>query len=248
MIKNKPSMTATMTTIIRATDGVDQFAKYFIPNIFRLLSHFSKFKKILQTKLPENTYNNIVTRTKFIDQIICQNNFDQIVILGAGFDSRFLRFNSNKIKFFEVDHPDTQKHKIEILKSKHLLKDNSNIFFVSANLNHRKINQKLLSKNFSSTQKTLFILEGLTMYLSPSSIDQIFKSIKELSPKSEIVFDYINQSTIKNKNSEAIKTVNNLNEKWTFGISKKNLFLQKYHLHLISQKSLSNGSIIHTKF
>jgi len=241
-------MTAIMTAVIRSVSQTDQFAKYFIPFPMKLLTHFSKFKKFLQTKLPENTYDNIVYRTKFIDQIINQNDFDQIVILGAGFDSRFLRFNKSKTKFFEIDHSDTQKYKIEILQKKHLLRNKSHIFFISANLNRQGINQKLLSKKFSPNLKTLFILEGLIMYLSASAVNQLFKSIISLSSSdNEIIFDFIHQPTVKNKQSEAVKTVNRLGEKWVFGVEDISCFLQKYSLKLISQKSLSNGGIVHTK-
>ena len=247
MIKNKPSTTALAVTLIRASSKIDFVAHVFLPQPFRLLSHFSFFKNFLKKKMPQKTYQNIIKRTKFIDKIIKENNFDQIVILGAGFDSRFIRFYNPKTKFFEIDIKSTQKNKIELIK-KSKYKINENIFFIPADLNQQEVNQKLLSKNFSSNLKTLFIIEGLTMYLHPSAVDKLFKSIIKISSSnSEIIFDFIHQKIVKNKESEATKTVSSLGEKWTFGIDNPNTFLQKYHLKLITHEQLSNGEIIQAK-
>lgn len=247
MIKNKPSTTALAVTLIRASSKIDFVAHVFLPQPFRLLSHFSFFKNFLKKKMPQNTYQNIINRTEFIDRIIKDNNFDQIIILGAGFDSRFIRFYNPKTKFFEIDIKSTQKNKINLIK-KSKYKINENIFFIPSDLNQQEINQKLLSKNFSSNLKTLFIIEGLIMYLQPSAVNKLFKSIiKILSSNSEIVFDFIHQRIVKNKESKAVKTVNSLGESWTFGIKNIDLFLQKYHFKLINQRSLSNGAIIQVK-
>jgi len=244
MIKNKSSTTALAVTLIRASSKIDSVAHIFLPQPFKFLSHFSFFKNFLEKKMPQNTYQNIINRTKFIDKIIKENNFDQIVILGAGFDSRFIRFYNPKTKFFEIDIKETQQNKISLIK-KSKYKINENIFFIPLNLNHGDIKIKLIKKSFNPTKKTLFILEGLTMYLSKLAIDRLFKSIIKISASNnEIVFDFIHQKIVKNKQSEAVKTVSSLGEKWTFGIDNLSSFLQKYHLKLITHEQLSNGEII----
>lgn len=237
-----------MTAVIRATSRTDQFAKCFIPAPMRLLSRFSGFQKILETRLPENTYNNVVARTKFIDHILQSQNFDQVVILGAGFDSRFLRFSNHHTKFFEIDHPATQSRKLEILRKKHLLEDSHRVFFISFDINQQRINNQTLTNDFSPQVPTLFIAEGLTMYLSESSINQLFQSLANFSSlNNEIVFDYINQKNVEDHNSSAQQVVTQLGEQWTFGIDSPDTFLQKHRLQLISLRSLSNGGIIHAK-
>lgn len=248
MIKNKPSTTALAVTLIRASSKIDSVAHIFLPQPFRFLSHLLFFKNFLKKKMPQNTYQNVINRTKFIDKIIKENNFDQIVILGAGFDSRFIRFYNPKTKFFEIDIKETQQNKINLIK-KSKFKINENTFFIPLNLNHGDIKNKLIKKSFDPTKKTLFILEGLIMYLSKIAVNRLFKSIIKISsPNSEIVFDFIYQKNIEDKQSEAVKTVSSLGEKWTFGIKNIDIFLKKYQFKLIKRKYLNNGEIIQIKF
>src|ERR1700722_10755413 len=57
---------------------------------------------------------HLAARTRFIDDQVLSaldRGVDQIVVLGAGYDDRSLRFRSPGVHFFEVDHPDTQTDK-----------------------------------------------------------------------------------------------------------------------------------------
>jgi methyltransferase (TIGR00027 family) len=81
-----------------------------------------KAKKQIQTsdqaKVQIESYNNmmpgvngaIVSRIRFIDEVVEQclsSGFRQMVIIGAGYDTRPYRIDgvSEKLKVFEVDHP-----------------------------------------------------------------------------------------------------------------------------------------------
>ncbi len=62
-----------------------------------------------------------VARTRHIDEIVqtcVENGLEQLVILGAGYDSRAYRFEQLKeqARVFEVDHPATQQVKVTKLK------------------------------------------------------------------------------------------------------------------------------------
>jgi methyltransferase (TIGR00027 family) len=53
-------------------------------------------------------------RTAFMDDETLRainDGVGQIVIVGAGYDGRALRFRSHGVRFFEVDHPATQADK-----------------------------------------------------------------------------------------------------------------------------------------
>ncbi|MHB8328179.1 MAG: class I SAM-dependent methyltransferase [Acidimicrobiales bacterium] len=53
-------------------------------------------------------------RTRFFDERVLDaisSGTDQVVIIGAGYDTRALRFRSPGVRFFEVDHPATQVDK-----------------------------------------------------------------------------------------------------------------------------------------
>src|SRR5262245_20698556 len=60
----------------------------------------------------------LTARTRFFDEVVegaVASAPTQIVILGAGYDDRSLRFRSHGVQFVEIDHPDTQRDKLERL-------------------------------------------------------------------------------------------------------------------------------------
>ena len=61
---------------------------------------------------------SIEARTRFVDeqvQAAISAGVRQIVICGAGYDDRPLRFRSDGVRFFELDHPVTQADKLQRL-------------------------------------------------------------------------------------------------------------------------------------
>ena len=61
--------------------------------------------------------NSIRARVRYFDDFVkasIADGLQQLVILGAGYDTRAYRIEGlNKIKVFEVDHPSTQIAKLE---------------------------------------------------------------------------------------------------------------------------------------
>jgi len=64
--------------------------------------------------------SSVVARTRLIDDVIeasLGEHIEQLIILGAGFDSRAYRLSGLRdITVFEVDHPDTQTRKRQVLE------------------------------------------------------------------------------------------------------------------------------------
>jgi hypothetical protein len=61
---------------------------------------------------------SIEARTNFVDhqvQAAIARGIGQVVICGAGYDDRALRFRSRGVRFFELDHPGTQADKLRRL-------------------------------------------------------------------------------------------------------------------------------------
>ncbi len=220
---------------------VPTFIKYFlkIPVLRRLFNQFAA---------PKGIYEYIIARTKYIDNEFNEalsEHFNQILIFGAGFDSRALRFQSITCNtdVFELDVPFTQNAKIEQYK-KRGLKIPSNLHFISIDFDKDSLSQKLDEAGFKKNQSSLFILEGLLMYLQPGSVNETFKLISGYAgAKSRIVFDYVYASVLRQENlyygeKGAFKSVSKANEKWSFGIEKGDIdrFLSKYRLVLLDHK------------
>jgi methyltransferase (TIGR00027 family) len=171
-------------------------------------------------------------------------SFQQVVILGAGFDSRAIRFR-NELRhatIFELDTPITQHTKINALKKKNIELP-PNLKFIPIDLTKESPLQKLENAGFKKNVTCLFILEGLTYYLNLEDINNTFNLINEYSGKdSLIVFDYVYSSVIRKENiykdeKRIYQGAAKLGEKLIFGIEKGHIkeFLLKYNFELIDE-------------
>ncbi len=120
-------------------------------------------------------------------------NFKQIVIFGAGFDTLALRLHKNfpNIDFIEIDYPTTQTAKKCVIEEHRLANDN--LKFISLDLTENSLSQTILAADyFRPNTKTLFIAEGLIMYLAKSEIENLFDFVRQNSLKdSQFAFTFM---------------------------------------------------------
>ncbi len=249
IIQKKSSKTAAYTCCMRAASNLDKDPNYHSDDYLApvLLPKFARMfiniiKKILA---PRGIYEYIIARTKYIDSVfkkVIEEDFKQILLFGAGFDTRAIRFldNNQNIKVFELDAKYTQEAKINQFK-KRKVKSPENLVYIPIDFNKEKIEDKLDEYKFLKNEKCLFILEGLIMYLDEKSVNNTFRIIHEYAGNnSQVVFDYIYASVLRKENlyygeKSIHKTVLNASEPWTFGIEKGEIgdFLLKKGFRLI---------------
>ena len=120
-------------------------------------------------------------------------NFKQIVIFGAGFDTLALRLHKNfpNNDFIEIDYPTTQTAKKCVIEEHRLANDN--LKFISLDLTENSLSQTILAADyFRPNTKTLFIAEGLIMYLAKSEIENLFDFVRQNSLKdSQFAFTFM---------------------------------------------------------
>lgn len=147
--------------------------------------------------------NSIRARVRYFDDFVraaAGEGMEQLVILGAGYDTRPYRIEGLKgntnVKVFEVDHPETQslkKEKIEMIFGG--LPDH--IVYVPVDFEMEGIDQKLPGNGYDRSKKTLFLMEGLVMYIPPTAVEEMLSFIVNDSAKgSEVLFDYFIQSVV----------------------------------------------------
>ena len=116
----------------------------------------------------------------------------QYVMLGAGLDTFAFREKEflSKHRVFEVDHPLTQKDKIErITRAGWTIPDN--LTFVSADFTKDNAAERLIDGGFDASVKTFFSWLGVTYYLSTEAINTMLAALSELcADGSSLVFDY----------------------------------------------------------
>jgi len=144
--------------------------------------------------------NSVIARVRYFDEFVKKSineGLEQLVILGAGYDSRAYRIEGlTKIRVFEVDHPAMQAVKIEkIKKIFDCLPDH--VTYIPADLGRDDFGEKLLEMGYSQSKKTLFLMEGLLYYLPPEIVNKILSFISKNSGKgSAITFDYYPPSVV----------------------------------------------------
>jgi methyltransferase (TIGR00027 family) len=206
-VEKRPSKTAMGTTLFRAMAnydfssnkfGSDNLAQYFLPTHYQILLKTQRFRKRMIHRFPSGMYEFFVARTQHFDNLFVEalkKSIPQIVLLGAGYDTRAYRFErqNTNTKVFEVDITTTQSRKIDLLrKAKIFFTDN--IKFVSIDFNKDSLESVLSNAGFDTNKQALFLWEGVTYYLEPDSIDKSLESIKKISHAgSSLAFDYLIQ-------------------------------------------------------
>lgn len=257
-IESTTSRTAEMTCVSRACSvleanpyykSADYIAPLLLPSGLKPFLHFSLSRRLFsKVAAPKGIYEYVIARTKYIDAIFRQalvEQLDQILIFGAGFDTRALRFQDaiGNTRVFELDVPVTQQAKIGQYQKRHLAIPAS-LTFIAIDFDKETLSTKLNEAGFCKHRRSLFILEGLTMYLQPESVNETFQIIRDYASKeSWIVFDYIYASVLRKEGiyygeTGITQTVTDAGEQWHFGIEKGQIeqFLIRYAMQLIDHK------------
>lgn len=241
MKQEKPSYTAEVVASYRAVESLkpenrrvcyDPLAIHFLRPSFKLLCKLGPLVQPVFWWLAERNFSADVAqgigRTRYIDEYVTKcidNGIRQMVILGAGYDSRAYRIGGLKdnVEVFEIDHPATQiDKKAKLIKLFGALP--AHVIYVSVDFERESFEQKLLASGYDPSLKTLFIWEGVTYFLSEEVIDGTLSFVRSKSGNgSSIIFDYTFKSVIDGTyDSEEAKRemeiLARLGEPFTYGI------------------------------
>jgi methyltransferase (TIGR00027 family) len=149
-------------------------------------------------------YFYVNARTHYIDETLQRavaEGATQVVVLGAGFDSRAYRFRNShpELRFFEVDLPAT----IEAKKNRLI-----GIFgavpeyvrYAPIDFDTQRLEDVLPALGYDPKQRTFFILEGVTMYVKEAGNGATLRFIRQHSaPGSRVVYDYMLRQVIQGR-------------------------------------------------
>ncbi|MCX5904210.1 MAG: SAM-dependent methyltransferase [Proteobacteria bacterium] len=201
----QPSGTAVFTTLTRALAyrefnygilGNDSLAESFLPFYLKVLLKAKLFRTRIKHKIPPGMYQYMLARTAYFDAVFkdaLNRNVPQIVLLGAGYDTRAYRFADliRDTKIFELDAPPTQNSKRSRLFKSHItIPDNA--VFIPIDFDAESLQDALGKAGYDEHKNTLFLMEGVSYYIEPESVDATLKFVSSnLKAESTIVFDYI---------------------------------------------------------
>nr|WP_260402230.1 class I SAM-dependent methyltransferase [Flavobacterium notoginsengisoli] len=252
----KTSRTAQYMAFFRALETqrkdrlfVDPYAIHFIDSKLRLATRLYKYSVVakyinntIQEKIP-GALSSGIARTKYIDDLLknaISKGVKQVIILGAGFDTRAVRLDFLKaIPVIEIDHPNTSNFKAQVYKNR-IGEIPTNIRFLQIDFNKQDLDQLALENNLDFSKPTAIIWEGVTNYLTEDAVKNTFSFISKFASNSHIIFTYVHKNILRNPASflggkKLLEDLENLEEHWTFGFLPEELpnYLNQFDIALL---------------
>ena len=257
MLQHQPSRTAEYMAMFRASEHAkgagrrvfaDPLAAALLPGSLRLSARLLAVRPLgemlaryVDRQWPGARTSGIA-RTRLIDDWIEQSigQAEQVVLLGAGFDTRAWRLAAlGSIKVFEVDHPATARVKQQRLQAAGA--DLDRVTFVSVDFEVDDFEQCLRDAGFDPARRTIVVWEGVSQYLTGEAVCGVVRWAGRLAPRSRFIFTYVHEGAIDGSVAfdgadKVITKVDGTGEPWRFGLLPRELpgFLQERGLALVS--------------
>ena len=189
-----------------------------------------------------------IARTKWIDDkaVEALTRIPQLVLLGAGFDTRAYRLPAaQRATTFELDHPETSHAKQTTLRKKFGSLP-TQVRFVEIDFNQQSMTDALYHAGFDNTRPACFIWEGVTNYLTAEAIDDTLRQIAQSATGSILLFTYIHRDVLDRPDqffgAEKMRSrLQSYSEPWTFGLNPDEIqeYLAERGLHLTEDLSVA---------
>jgi methyltransferase (TIGR00027 family) len=125
---------------------------------------------------------SLAARTRFFDEQVLAAiaaGISQVVIVGAGYDDRALRFRSPGVRFSELDHPGTQADKAARLRAMGAAPDSGGPTLAAADFRRDDVAAVLAACGHDARRPSLFICEGLLVYLDQPTCVRLLSALRE---------------------------------------------------------------------
>lgn len=133
------------------------------------------------------TLAGLAARVLWFDRQVADaldSGVSQVVIVGAGYDSRAWRFRAEGARFFELDHPATQQDKARRAPG-------PGPVYVEADLAGRSAGSALRARGLDGDRPSLVVMEGVTMYLTDEVVrGQLTDLTSSTAPGSRLAIDF----------------------------------------------------------
>ena len=183
----------------------DPYADRFVlgASVIKLIGH--KLNVWLANKLVPGFHEHLISRTRFVDDLIersTASEFEQYVILGAGYDCRAHRLElPSSLIIFEVDQSEVQARKRSKLPEKP--PNSENITYVAVDFADQSLSEQLLEAGFDQSKSTVFTLEGVSQYITKEAFTSIVKELAILAQTADSIVFVSYVSELLNKNPKA---------------------------------------------
>jgi methyltransferase (TIGR00027 family) len=124
----------------------------------------------------------LAARTSFFDRTVAgaiDRGVRQVVVGAAGYDGRAFRYAKPGVRWFEVDHPATQRDKLARLERLGVAAPH--IRFVEADFTRDPVADRLRAAGLEASVPSLFLLEGVAVYLEPAVLETVLEQFRQVA-------------------------------------------------------------------
>ncbi len=239
-MKNRASLTAEYMALFRAIESArparsrlfcDPFAALFLHRWRKRIYWIARrepgrwlVERLLDRELPGARAAGIA-RTKWIDDEVTRalETSTQLVLLGAGFDTRAYRLPAaQRVNTFELDLPETSVAK-QLALRKGIGPPPKRVQFIGIDFNNQSVTDVLSQAGFDETRPACFVWEGVTNYLPPETVDRVLRQIAQAADGSSLLFTYADRRVLDHPElffgaEKLLSLLRAIGEPWTFGI------------------------------
>jgi len=171
----------------------------------------------------ENPGLPLVIRTRYFDDFFQAHRNDpaseQVVILAAGYDTRAYRLEwPTQTRLYEIDQPAVLARKEELMQGanatprceRHAIGMDLEFGWTAP----------LLAAGFQPEHPSLWLIEGLLMYLTPTDAETVMTTVARMaSPGSRAALDLLNQATLTSpRTRDRVERLAQRGMPWQFGV------------------------------
>jgi methyltransferase (TIGR00027 family) len=173
------------------------------------------------------SYEYHIARTRLIDGLLLEAlaaGVEQVVILGAGLDTRAQRFADrlNGARVIELDLPGTSEYKREALAARRI-RTAASLLAVDLDREGDRLGAILERHDFDPTRPAFFIWEGVSMFLGPEAVEATLALVARGPGTGSIVFDYVLRAVVEGDRlplgaAQTARYLERSGEPWRFGL------------------------------
>jgi methyltransferase (TIGR00027 family) len=262
-MKDRASLTAEYMALFRALESArpasarlfcDPFAALFLHRWRKWIYRIARcgagrrmVERLLDRRAPGARAAGIA-RTKWIDDEVTRalETSTQLVLLGAGFDTRAYRLPAaERVNTFELDLAEMSFTKQAALR-KEIGSERKRVQFAGIDFNTQPVGDVPGRAGFDGTRPACFVWEGVTNYLSPEAVDGILRQVAEAAGGSILLFTYVDCGVPDEPKlffgaEKLLSRLHSYGEPWTFGFHSEEIerYLAERKLRLLRDLSVA---------
>jgi methyltransferase (TIGR00027 family) len=223
MREGRPSTTAAWVAAWRGIASgarpaliADQVAERLVPETYATILRLSRRHPDataavhrIADAVSRGRSRHLALRTRAIDDATTaaiNHGARQLVLVGAGLDARAFRLPVLRgVDVWEVDHPATQEWKRARVAE--LTPIARRVHFVPSDFERDDLRERLAAAGHDPTRRTVFIWEGVTMYLSNAAVELVLRGLRASSAAGSTVLATYFEPPIRSPFARALSVV-----------------------------------------